>query len=33
MRVVGDLGVPGMKHAMDFNGYFGGPLALAISAR
>jgi len=22
---VGDLGVPGFKHGMDFNGYFGGP--------
>lgn len=23
-RVVGDLGVPGVKYGMDFNGYFGG---------
>jgi 4-hydroxy-2-oxoglutarate aldolase len=23
-RVVSDLGVPGVKHAMDFNGYYGG---------
>jgi dihydrodipicolinate synthase/N-acetylneuraminate lyase len=23
-RVVGELGVPGVKHAMDLNGYFGG---------
>jgi 4-hydroxy-2-oxoglutarate aldolase len=23
-RVVGDFGVPGVKHAMDINGYFGG---------
>ena len=23
-RVAGDLGVPGVKHGMDFNGYFGG---------
>ena len=23
-RVVGDLGIPGVKYAMDFNGYFGG---------
>jgi 4-hydroxy-2-oxoglutarate aldolase len=27
-RVVGDLGVPGVKHAMDFNGYHGGPSRL-----
>jgi len=27
-RVVGDLGVPGVKHGMDFNGYFGGPARL-----
>jgi 4-hydroxy-2-oxoglutarate aldolase len=26
--VVGDLGVPGVKHGMDFNGYFGGPSRL-----
>jgi 4-hydroxy-2-oxoglutarate aldolase len=25
---VGDLGVPGFKHAMDFNGYFGGSARL-----
>jgi dihydrodipicolinate synthase/N-acetylneuraminate lyase len=25
---VGDLGVPGFKHSMDFNGYFGGPSRL-----
>jgi dihydrodipicolinate synthase/N-acetylneuraminate lyase len=29
-RVVGDLGIPGMKHAMDFNGYFGGPARLPL---
>ena len=23
-RLVGDLGVPGVKHGMDFNGYYGG---------
>jgi 4-hydroxy-2-oxoglutarate aldolase len=23
-RVVGDLGIPGVKYAMDFNGYYGG---------
>lgn len=23
-RVVGDLGIPGVKHGMDFNGYYGG---------
>jgi 4-hydroxy-2-oxoglutarate aldolase len=27
-RVVGDLGVPGVKHGMDFNGYHGGPSRL-----
>jgi 4-hydroxy-2-oxoglutarate aldolase len=27
-RVAGDLGVPGIKHGMDFNGYFGGPARL-----
>jgi dihydrodipicolinate synthase/N-acetylneuraminate lyase len=25
---VGDLGVPGFKYGMDFNGYFGGPARL-----
>jgi dihydrodipicolinate synthase/N-acetylneuraminate lyase len=27
-RVVGDLGVPGVKHGMDLNGYYGGPSRL-----
>ncbi len=27
-RVVGDLGVPGVKYAMDLNGYYGGPTRL-----
>ena len=27
-RVVGDLGVPGFKYGMDFNGYYGGPSRL-----
>ena len=27
-RLVGDLGIPGVKHSMDFNGYFGGPSRL-----
>ena len=26
--VVGDLGIPGIKYGMDFNGYFGGPARL-----
>jgi dihydrodipicolinate synthase/N-acetylneuraminate lyase len=26
--VAGDLGIPGIKHAMDFNGYHGGPARL-----
>ena len=29
-RVGGDLGVPGIKHGMDFNGYFGGPSRLPL---
>jgi 4-hydroxy-2-oxoglutarate aldolase len=28
LRVGGDFGVPGIKHAMDFNGYYGGPSRL-----
>jgi 4-hydroxy-2-oxoglutarate aldolase len=27
-RVVGELGVPGLKHGMDLNGYYGGPARL-----
>jgi len=27
-RVAGDIGVPGIKHGMDFNGYYGGPSRL-----
>jgi 4-hydroxy-2-oxoglutarate aldolase len=27
-RVVGEFGVPGVKHGMDINGYFGGPSRL-----
>jgi dihydrodipicolinate synthase/N-acetylneuraminate lyase len=27
-RVVGDLGIPGVKYAMDLNGYYGGPSQL-----
>jgi 4-hydroxy-2-oxoglutarate aldolase len=27
-RVVGELGIPGVKHGIDFNGYFGGPARL-----
>jgi 4-hydroxy-2-oxoglutarate aldolase len=27
-RVIGDMGVPGVKHAMDLNGYYGGPARL-----
>jgi 4-hydroxy-2-oxoglutarate aldolase len=29
-RVVGELGVPGVKYGMDFNGYFGGPVRLPL---
>jgi dihydrodipicolinate synthase/N-acetylneuraminate lyase len=27
-RVVSELGVPGLKYGMDFNGYYGGPARL-----
>jgi dihydrodipicolinate synthase/N-acetylneuraminate lyase len=29
-RLVGDFGVPGVKHGMDFNGYYGGPSRLPL---
>ena len=29
-RVVGDFGVPGVKYAMDLNGYYGGPSRLPL---
>ena len=29
-QVVGEFGIAGMKHAMDFNGYFGGPVRLPL---
>jgi dihydrodipicolinate synthase/N-acetylneuraminate lyase len=29
-RVVGELGIPGVKHGMDFNGYYGGPSRLPL---
>jgi dihydrodipicolinate synthase/N-acetylneuraminate lyase len=29
-RVVGDLGIPGIKYGMDFNGYFGGTARLPL---
>jgi dihydrodipicolinate synthase/N-acetylneuraminate lyase len=29
-RVVGDFGIPGIKYAMDFNGYFGGSARLPL---
>jgi 4-hydroxy-2-oxoglutarate aldolase len=29
-RIVGEMGIPGMKYAMDFNGYFGGPARLPL---
>jgi 4-hydroxy-2-oxoglutarate aldolase len=29
-RVGSDLGIPGIKHGMDFNGYFGGPARLPL---
>lgn len=27
---IGDLGIPGFKHAVDFNGYYGGPSRLPL---
>jgi 4-hydroxy-2-oxoglutarate aldolase len=30
LRVVGELGIPGVKYGMDFNGYFGGPARLPL---
>jgi len=29
-HVVGELGIPGVKYGMDFNGYFGGPARLPL---
>ena len=29
-RVVGEFGIPGVKYAMDFNGYYGGPARLPL---
>jgi len=29
-RIVGELGIPAIKHAMDFNGYYGGPARLPL---
>ncbi|MGA8153183.1 MAG: dihydrodipicolinate synthase family protein [Terriglobales bacterium] len=29
-RVGGELGIPGLKYAMDLNGYFGGPVRLPL---
>ncbi|MDP9161411.1 MAG: dihydrodipicolinate synthase family protein [Acidobacteriota bacterium] len=29
-RIVGELGVPAIKYAMDINGYFGGPVRLPL---
>jgi dihydrodipicolinate synthase/N-acetylneuraminate lyase len=29
-RLVGELGIPGVKYAMDFNGYYGGPVRLPL---
>ncbi len=30
VRVGSDLGIPGLKHAVDFNGYYGGPARLPL---
>ena len=29
-RVIGDLGIPGVKYSMDLNGYYGGPSRLPL---
>ena len=29
-HIVGELSIPGVKYAMDFNGYFGGPVRLPL---
>jgi dihydrodipicolinate synthase/N-acetylneuraminate lyase len=29
-KIVGDLGIPGVKYGMDLNGYFGGPARLPL---
>ena len=29
-RIAGDLGLPGVKHGVDFNGYYGGPVRLPL---
>jgi dihydrodipicolinate synthase/N-acetylneuraminate lyase len=29
-RLVSDLGIPGLKYALDLNGYFGGPVRLPL---
>jgi dihydrodipicolinate synthase/N-acetylneuraminate lyase len=30
LRVSGELGIPGLKYAMDLNGYYGGPARLPL---
>jgi len=30
LRVGGELGIPGLKHGIDYNGYFGGPARLPL---
>jgi dihydrodipicolinate synthase/N-acetylneuraminate lyase len=29
-RIAGDLGLPGVKYGVDFNGYYGGPVRLPL---
>ncbi|HEY6768194.1 MAG TPA: dihydrodipicolinate synthase family protein [Candidatus Sulfotelmatobacter sp.] len=29
-RIVGEIGIPGLKHGMDLNGYYGGPSRLPL---
>ena len=29
-RIVGEISIPGVKYAMDYNGYFGGPVRLPL---
>ena len=30
LKVGGELGIPGIKYAMDLNGYYGGPSRLPL---
>ena len=30
VRIIGEMGIPAIKHAMDFNGYYGGPARMPL---